>query len=246
MWGWHLSSSVAFVPRPKAAPKARVQRVERNGPSLSSSSSLDLASRLPVVSVLRERSRSPGRDGLPGLRSDAPGRRAMTTAQLPRILSEEDKAEACRLLDKDILSSTTNRTHAARLKTIGVALSLWGLPMWPLTPTSMKAVASTLKHGGYSSAHLYLMAYKTEAERRGQSVSEALRRSILDYSRSCLRGLGAPSRPKALPMDRLHLLPRGFEPWVAGGPVNPRAMVMCGAWWLCREIELASQRARLL
>ena len=47
-------------------------------------------------------------------------------------------------------------------------------------------------------------------------------------------------------MDRLHLLPRGFEPWVAGGPVNPRAMVMCGAWWLCREIELASQRARLL
>ena len=90
------------------------------------------------------------------------------------------------------------------------------------------------------------MAYKTEAERRGHALSEGVRRNIADYSRSCLRGLGAPSRPKALPLDLLHRLPRGFEPWCNGGPLNPRVMVMCGAWWLCREIELSSQRARLL
>ena len=90
------------------------------------------------------------------------------------------------------------------------------------------------------------MAYKIEAERRGQVVSEALRRNVLDYSRSCLRGLGAPARPKALPLEQLHLLPKGFEPWISEGPINPRAMLMCGSWWMCRELELSSFRARLL
>ena len=195
---------------------------------------------------LRARSRSPPRVALPGLRSDAPGRRERTPAQLPRVLDDAARQEALSALDRDVLAVTTNRTHAARMRTIEVALSLWGLALWPLTPTSMKALASTLKQGGYASAHLYLMAYKIEAERRGQVISEALRRNVLDYSRSCLRGLGAPARPKALPLEQLHLLPRGFDPWIGEGPINPRAMLMCGSWWMCRELELSSFRARLL
>ena len=246
MWGWAASAPISFTPRAKS-------QASGGGDRRSSSSTL-LASRLPVrpsllsssSSLLRVRSRSPRRDGLPGLRSDAPSRRPRVGAQLPSVLSDEDKQQALKELEKDILAATTNKSHASRLRTIGMALSLWGLSPWPPTLTTWKALASTLKKGGYSSAHLYLSAYRTESERRGYTLSAPLIRNVVDFTRSCLRGVGAPSRPKALPLELLHRLPRDREPWVSQGPVNPRAAILCGSWWLCRELELSSQRARLL
>ena len=77
-------------------------------------------------------------------------------------------------------------------------------------------------------------------------MSAPLVRNVADFSRSCLRGIGAPARPKPLPFELLHHLPVGRDPWVPHGPVNPRAAILCGSWWLCRELELSSQRARLL
>ena len=128
MWGWHTASPIFLVPRPKPvpAPKSRAARVQSAGTSSSSSLPSLISSRLPLGPALRERSRSPLRDGLPGLRGDAPGRRARVSAHLPQVLSTEDKEEALRLLDRDVLAATTNRPHAARLNTIELALSLWG------------------------------------------------------------------------------------------------------------------------
>ena len=71
-------------------------------------------------------------------------------------------------------------------------------------------------------------------------------RSIRDYSRSCLRGLGEPSRPRALPFQRLGDLPADRAAWVASGPINPKAAIVVGSWWMCREIELATLRAALV
>ena len=134
----------------------------------------------------------------------------------------------------------------SRLKTIGKMLALWGLSPWPPTPTTWKALASTLKHCGYSSAHVYLSTYRSECERRGFSLNATLLRSVADYNRSCLRGLGAPARPSALPLLRLCELPLQLEPLVQDGPMNTRAAMMVGAWWLCREVELSTARARLV
>ena len=118
--------------------------------------------------------------------------------------------------------------------------------MWPPTPVAWKALAATLKLGQYASAATYFSAYRTAAERQGYVLDDLAIRSIRDYTRSCLRGLGGPARPRALPFDRLWELPGDRSPWVSGGPINPRALLSIGAWWLCREVELANARAALV
>ena len=41
-------------------------------------------------------------------------------------------------------------------------------------------------------------------------------------------------------------MPPGREAWCEQGPLNPRAAILMGAWWLCRELELSSSRARMV
>ena len=199
MWGLHLASPVSLVARPKSKGKGKGQMGSRGaGRNLEGGWPSDSRSSSWSSMGLRARSRSPPRVALPGLRSDAPGRRERTPAQLPRVLDDAARQEALSALDRDVLAVTTNRTHAARMRTIEVALSLWGLALWPLTPTSMKALASTLKQGGYASAHLYLMAYKIEAERRGQVISEAHASQRIRLFSIMLAGFGGACPPKSI------------------------------------------------
>ena len=105
---------------------------------------------------------------------------------------------------------------------------------------SLKALAASLKAGGYASASAYLATYKVEAERQGFAWPPALQRAIKDFSRSCDRGKGGPKRARPLDFAALGDLPWPPEPWVSDGPVNPRAAMIVGCWWLTREVELAN------
>ena len=118
--------------------------------------------------------------------------------------------------------------------------------MYPPTLSSVKALAASLKAGGYRSAHVYLSVYRVEAQRRGYAVDVLMGRHLQDYKIYCLRGLGGPVRPRALPLERMGSLDPSRSSWVKDGPLNPRAAILCGSWWMCREIELASSRARLV
>ena len=71
-------------------------------------------------------------------------------------------------------------------------------------------------------------------------------RALKDCKRSCARGVGASSRPRPLPLELLGQLPAGREAWCEEGPLNPRAAMIMGSWWLCREVEISSSRARLI
>jgi len=64
--------------------------------------------------------------------------------------------------------------------------------------------------------------------------------------RSCARGLGAPVKARALPLERFAGLPGGHDPWVGLGPVGPRNILVVGSYWMLREIELSSLRASLV
>ena len=198
MLGWSGVPRVSWAQRPKATAKARPSAAAVSSSSSPSSASLFRAA-LPVRPVLADRSRSPERRALPGLRADAPGRRAISAAKLPNVLSQQDKESALKELEVDVLAASTHRTHQARLRTIDRIMAMWGLKAWPPTPVSLKALASTLKWSGYSSAPVYLSTYRSEAERRGFTLTNTILRNITDYNRSCLRGLGAPARPKPLP-----------------------------------------------
>ena len=49
----------------------------------------------------------------------------------------------------------------------------------------------------------------------------------------CERGLGGPARPRPIPMELLPQLPASRSAWNAGGPINPRAAISAGCWFLC-------------
>ena len=90
------------------------------------------------------------------------------------------------------------------------------------------------------------MVYRKECERRGFEIGPLLRGDFKDYQRSCERGLGGSVRPRAIPLELLSKLPASREPWTSDGPINPKAAIIVGSWWLCREVELATARARLV
>ena len=56
---------------------------------------------------------------------------------------------------------------------------------------------------------------------------------------------GRPSSATPLGIFVIGALPADRAPWLTGGPVDSKAAVITGAWWLCREIELSTLRARL-
>ena len=194
----------------------------------------------------RSRSRSPTCVALPGLRELAPGRRERRRARSPDLDTLEKQRVALKDLEKDTKASSTQASDDSRMATIAGWLQKWGLNLYPPSVATFKAVAATLKAGAYRSAPVYLQVYRSTAERLGYDISPLIVRDLKAYKRSCLRGLGGPIRPRPLPLEALGSLCSRRDPWVEGGPLNPRAAVIAGSWWLCREVELSATRARLL
>jgi hypothetical protein len=60
------------------------------------------------------------------------------------------------------------------------------------------------------------------------------------------RSIGGTIRARPLPFEDLRSLPSSRKPLVAGGPACPRNTLVAGSWWLTREAELASARAKLV
>ena len=251
MWGWDRRPALVRAPmgQARAQPRARTPGgpVQAQQEDARQASQTGLSRGRPETEA-SPRSRSPGRGRpVPALRRDAPSRReGGGRAALPHWGSQEEQEAALHILEADVYAASSRDTHIARLRTVVEALSRWGITAFPPTPASWRALAASLKQGGYRSAAAYLSAYRTEAERRGHHVDQLALRSIKDYTRSCERGQGAPARARPLPFHRLHLLPPGRQPWCVGGPLAPRNAIVAGAWFLTREVELSTSRARLV
>ena len=108
---------------------------------------------------MRSRSRSPSGRALPGLRDLAPGRRLRKKAQAPDLDDDAVRSEAIVELLKDTKARSTHGSDDSRLATMEGWLKQWGIPMYPPTIASYKAIAAILKAGGYQSAAVYLQVY---------------------------------------------------------------------------------------
>ena len=241
-----------MVGSPPAVLFAKIPKADRqttrhlSGGRPSSSSWIAPTPKWQVRPGARARSRSPSRVALPGLRSLAPGRTLRRRAASPDLDTDAKRKRALADLERDKKASSTHASDDSRLATMAAWAKKWGLELFPPSVASFKAIAATLKAGAYKSAAVYLQVYRVAAERRGFDVSPLLARDLKDYKRSCLRGLGGPIRPRPLPLESLGELSGKREPWIENGPLNPRAAIIGGSWWLCREVELSSTRARLL
>ena len=168
MSGWASAPPVLLVSKAKAAAKSLAGRGSRESLASLGSSSVVLG-KAPGAALGSGRSRSPPRAALPGLRVDAPGRLERAFVGLPRVLDEVARAQALGALDRDILAVTTQRTNAARLRTIEAALGLWGIALWPPTPVAFKALAATLKWDAMP--RLPFTCLPTGLQRRGRATS---------------------------------------------------------------------------
>ena len=166
---------------------------------------------------------------------------------MPELNTVRDRELALDDLVRDVHAPSQRKVVEMKMRTITTAVGKWGVPLFPPSAVAIKALAATLKRGGYRSAESYLLLYRAECERRGTPYTSDLARIHRDCVRSCLRGLGGPVRALGLPFERLgelDLLDDG--PWCQGGPIGPAAAVIAGAWFLTREVELSTTRAALV
>ena len=177
------------------------------------------------------------------MRRGAPGRRAYVVGSLPDLTSMASRAEAERALLDDVLAPSTRRAAEAKWRTVRRMVAHWGLEPLPVTHEVIIALGSALKAGGYRTAESYLGLLRSKAERAGQVLTPDLLRLLRDALRSCLRGRGPALRPLPLPLQRLGELPVGDDPWVSSGPLGPRNLIVAGAGFLLREMELSTTRA---
>ena len=92
-----------------------------------------------------------------------------------------------------------------------------------------------------------LAPYRVRCQSANWPYDAALQRLHLDVVRSCKRGVGGPVKALGLPLLRLVDLDLSSDdPWVAGGPLGPACAIIAGSWFLTREVELATTRAKLV
>ena len=113
----------------------------------------------PAARVRRTRSSSPARPALRPLRADAPGRRGgRLQGTLPQWRNEADRQTALGDLERDAHAASTLDAMHAKLRTVARALAGWGLTPFPPSQSSVRALAATLKRGGYRSAPIVPLA----------------------------------------------------------------------------------------
>ena len=86
---------------------------------------------------------------------------------MPDLASSEVQELALEQLDRGRKADTTHGSDESRLRSMAAWLRQWNLDLFPPTVATAKALAASLKAGGYRSAGVYLMVYRRECERRG-------------------------------------------------------------------------------
>ena len=184
--------------------------------------------------------------GLPALRRDAPERRPWARGAAPDLQESELRDQAVRDLEAGFYAASSAASVRSRRRCYAGILSQWGLRPFPADLARVKYIGAGLKSGKYRSYASVLAQFKVDSERNGDTWSAAMLRMQADAARSCRRGLGPSIQALPLPFERLHELPPDPRPWVSGGPVGPRNAIVCGSWWMARELELSTLRAGLL
>jgi hypothetical protein len=153
----------------------------------------------------------------------------------PRLLSAQID------LQHQMYSQTSRKPREARLALWNKLLLHAGVPEpFQLTPESIQLGASVLRSSGYRSTMAYVDIAVQEFVRRGGTKSQLLELTIRDTRRACTRGLGSPKQSGAFPMERIPELCNTQVSWAANGPMWPSRTLLCGCWWLTREIELSN------
>ena len=188
-------------------------------------------------------SSAPEEGALPALRAGGPVRHGYRRGAVPALHSPAARADAVNDLVTDFYANSTASAVRGRRACYLRILGLWGVQPHPIEPQKVLFLGAGLKRGGYRSAGSVLSQYRVDGTRAGCTLDQRTVQAFTDATRSCKRGVGPPRRALALGLPRFATLPADPEPWTPAGPLCPRNVLMISAWWLLRELEVASVRA---
>ncbi len=183
-----------------------------------------------------------------GTRKDAPRLRPTAGAArvVPAPVLDEAKSVLLDQLEDDMLAQSSKSSAASTLRTWVRFHAAWFpcTPAFPTFPASIRAVAAQMKAAGYRSWSNYLSRAKREHVRLGSEWDQQLDSTARDCTRSLTRGIGPPRQSAPLDLYKVSTVQMGLGALCSDGPVNPRAVIVLGAYFLTREIELSLALAR--
>ena len=149
-----------------------------------------------------------------------------------------DRTAATGVAVNSSLVKTWHTLHACAHR--GVSPSV---PVLPVTPRILVAVAALFKRGGYRSFPNYLSAIKARHIEAEHSWTELLAHTGAWVTRSVLRGIGPARQSCSFDFPKLCRLPRSPDALVTGGPQQPVHLALLSCAFLLREVEASTAKA---
>ena len=179
-----------------------------------------------------------------------PGKASVRDA-LAVTISAEAKSIALAEFEVGKLANSSRATQSSQWSTYQRLHSAWydsSVPVLPLTPGKIAAVASMFKAGRYASYANFVSVAKAhhiaKHDVHGVAWSDELAVAVKDATRSVQRGLGNPRQSQPLDVHRVHSLRLGADPVSEWGPISPGHFAVLGVFFLTREVEIACAAAR--
>ena len=153
-----------------------------------------------------------------------------------------NRQKALEFLEQDIVARSSHPALQSRLRTWRALCAAWELAPFPLSFLNVKAVAASLKWGGYRSAQLYFQAAIGHQTRALQiPVDPFIRALVKDVCRSIRRGLGPASLKEGFDFS---VLTQAIDiddcsPFDHQCTAHIADMMVASSWFMLREIEIS-------
>ena len=220
--------ALGLEPALSLLPTARPQLMAGPGPAGSATACSHPAALPPQL--------APRRDA-PTVRFTAGSRAAFSDVVLDPAVKEAMLKE----LDDDVLAQSAAASSASVLRTWVKFHRAWfpHTPAFPTWPAAVRAVAAQMKKKGYRSWANYLSRAKREHIQAGGVWDQVLDYTAKECTRSVTRGLGPPRQSAPLDIKAVAAVHLSVAPLCEGGPMNPKALIILGSFFLAREIEIS-------
>ena len=168
---------------------------------------------------------------------------------LAAAASDESRRKAMDMLKVLMVAPSAAASQDSLLRTWHAFHCEWfgvGVPVLPLTSEKVYAICAMFRAGGYRAVENYVARAKDSHLEHGHQWTEFLDRACRKAKRAVSRGIGPARQSAALDLEEayraLHTL--AVQPGGRRGPLGPKHLVVCGAVWMMRELELSCAQVK--
>ena len=171
--------------------------------------------------------------------TNKPGSQALALAAADDDIAKEltiENYEARTMATSSVAPYAARWTTWVKMHTKWFGSGPGALPVLPLTPESLRAVAAMLIAGGYRSTGHYVSRAKDE-HTKSWGWSSMLAREQRRAALAAKRGMGPAHQSAELPLHAVVELSLEKENLIPDGPIDFGAYIVVAAFFVMREIE---------